>query len=84
MPRYTVLWHTDATNDLAELWAEAIDRRSLTIAAAAVDRELNSDPISKGYELSEGLRVFVEPPLQILFIVREDDRVVEVLRLKLI
>ena len=84
MPKYTVLWHTEATNDLAELWIEAVDRRSLTIAADAIDRELSNNPISKGHELSEGLRVFVEPPLQVLFVVREDDRVAEVLRLKLI
>jgi hypothetical protein len=84
MPRYTVLWHKEATNDLAELWIEAIDRRSVANAANAIDIELNSEPATKGHELSEGLRVFVEPPLQVLFVVREEDRAVEVLRLKLI
>ena len=84
MARYTVLWHSDATNELAELWVESLDRQALTAATNAIDRELGDGSTSKGTELSEGLRALFEPPLQVLFVVREDDRVVEVLRIKLI
>lgn len=83
MPRYTVLWHNEATNELAEIWVESLDRNALTYATNAIDRQLATAPSSKGSQLSEGLRVLAEPPLQILFLVREDDRIVEVLRLKL-
>ncbi len=84
MARSTVLWHADATNELAEIWIESLNRRVLTDATNAIDRELGSSPASKGTELSEGLRVLVEPPIQVLFVVHEDDRTVEVLRIKLI
>jgi len=32
--------------------------------------------------LSEALRAFVAPPLRVLYTVREDDRIVEILRVR--
>ena len=82
MIRGTVVWVQDAQNDLAELWMVGPDREAITAAAHAIDQELADDSLSKGIELNEGLRAYFSPPLRVLYIVREDDRVVEVLRVK--
>jgi len=82
MIRYTVVWVDSAQNELAELWTDGPDRDAITAAAHAIDQELAIDPQNKGGELSEGLRAIFLPPLRALFTVREDDRIVEVLRVK--
>lgn len=69
-------------NELAEIWIHAQDRLLVTAAAAAVDQQLSVDASTKGVELSEGLRALFAPPLRVLFAVREDDRLVEVLRVR--
>ena len=46
------------------------------------DRHLADAPLTKGVELREGLRAFFAPPLRVLYSVRDDDRVAEVLRVK--
>jgi hypothetical protein len=79
MIRYTVVWVESAQNELAELWLQAPDRNTVAAATYAIDRGLAEDASGKGIELSEGLRAFFSPPLRVLFSVREDDRVVEVL-----
>jgi hypothetical protein len=82
MTKYTVVWHQGAQEELAELWMDARDRNAVTIAANVIDRELSQNAAAKGVEVSEGLRALFTPPLRILFTVNEDDRVVEVLRVK--
>jgi hypothetical protein len=57
----------------------AADRGAVAAAANAIDIELSEDAGLKGIDLSEGLRILFAPPLRVLFTVREDDRVVEVL-----
>lgn len=78
MIRYTVVWEQDAQGDLADVWLQAGDRA----AAEAIDRDLAVDASAKGIELSEGLRAYHAPPIRVLFLVRENDRIVEVLRVK--
>ena len=82
MFRCTVTWVESAQDELAELWMAGPDRDAISAAARAVDRELAVDPHVKGVEMSEGLRALHQPPLRLLFSVRDDDRVVEVLRVK--
>jgi len=82
MIRYTVVWPAGSQDELAELWVAAPDRDAITAAAHAIDVDLSEDATVKGVELSEGLRALFAPPLRVLFAVREDDRLVEVLRVK--
>jgi len=82
MTRYTVVWVQSSQSELADLWLNAPDRNAVTAATHAIDRELAVDPSSRGVELSEGLRAFFAPPLRVLFAVRGDDRIVEVLRVR--
>lgn len=82
MSRYTVVWVQSAQEELAELWLNAPDRNAVTLATSAIDRELGENARSKGSELSEGLRSLFVPPLKALFTMREDDRIVEVLRVR--
>jgi len=67
---------------LAELWLNAADRNAVAAAAHAIDQELCGDAPEKGTDLSEGLRSICAPPLKAIFTVREDDRIVEVLRVR--
>lgn len=80
--RYTVVWFKPIRDRLAEIWLEAPDRASVTAAADLIDRELAQDAMLKGAELRESMRIFHAPPLQVLFVVRDQDRVVEVVRVK--
>ena len=82
MIRYTVVWPTGAEDELTELWIAASDREAITAAARAIDVDLSEDATVKGVALSEGLRALFAPPLRVLFAVREEDRLVEVLRVK--
>ncbi len=82
MTRYTVVWHASAQDELAALWTAAPDRNAITKAAHLVDVELSQDAATKGVEIAEGLRALVSPPLRILFSVDEEDRLVEVVRVK--
>ena len=82
MIRFTVAWHTEARDELAEIWVDARDRNAVSAAVQEIDRQLTSDANTKGTELSEGLRALSAPPIRILFAVRVDDRIVEVLRVK--
>ncbi len=84
MIRYTVVWHREGRDELAEIWTDAQDCNAVTAAADLIDQQLADDAAKKGTELSEGLRALFVPPLRVLFVVREDDRVVEVLWVKLL
>ncbi len=82
MTRHTVVWVQSAQDDLADLWLTSTDRNSVTVAAHGIDQELSQDGATKGTALSEGLRALFVPPLRVLFAVRDDDRIVEVLRVR--
>lgn len=79
MTRYTVVWHNDARDQLAELWVNASDRQSVTLAANAIDRHLANAAESKGIGVEGDLRQVVIPPLRLLFSVSEADRMVKIL-----
>ena len=82
MTCYTVVWVRSAQDELAELWLNAPNRNAVTTAAHAIDEQLAEDASINGTELSEGLRSLFAPPLRAIFSVREDDRIVEVLRVR--
>ena len=82
MTRYTVVWLQSSLDELADIWLNSGDRAAVASAADQIDGELAEDPGTKGFELSEGLRAFYVQPLRILFAVREDDRIVEVVKVK--
>ena len=82
MTRYTVVWPQSALADLADIWLKSGDPNAVTSAAAIIDRDLAENAPQKGLELSEGLRAYYAEPLRVLFAVRDDDRIVEVLRVK--
>ena len=56
MTRYTVVWVRSAEDELVELWIGASDRSGVAAATREIDRQLTTDPGSKGESLKEGLR----------------------------
>ena len=79
MTRYTVVWVQEAEDELADIWLAVVGRSEVTAATRSIDLALQIDAESKGIELAEGLRSFNSPPLRVIFMVRADDRIVEVL-----
>jgi hypothetical protein len=77
--RYTVVWHADARDNLAELWLAASDRRSITASADQIDRELAVDPNQKGQPFY-GDWLFEITPVCVIDSVSPGDRLVEVLQ----
>jgi plasmid stabilization system protein ParE len=82
MTRYTVVWPEGAEEDLARIWLSGPDREAVAAAADSIDSQLAENATVKGLELSEGLRALHAPPLRVLFVVRDEDRIVEILRVK--
>lgn len=78
MTRYTVTWHPEAENELTELWLLATDREDITAAVQAIDVALATDASARGETVAEGLRFLIAPPLRVLFVIREADRVAQV------
>jgi len=76
--RYTVVWSPDAQDQLVELWLTSDDRNAITRATHAIDQALQQDPILKGDDFY-GDRILVKSPLQVIFRVRADDMLVEVI-----
>ena len=79
MIRYTVVWHDEAQNQLAEIWINASDREAVRLSVNAIDRHLANDAESKGTKIEGDLRQLVVPPLRLLFSVSEPDRLARIL-----
>jgi hypothetical protein len=75
--RYTVIWTPDALDQLADVWLRATNRNAVTRAAYHIDQILRDDPGTKGVDFY-GDRLLVVTPLQVIFVIRPDDRLVEV------
>ncbi len=75
--RYTVVWSPAATNALADIWTRTSARQAVADAADEIDRLLRRDPLSKGDEHGTQRRLIVAP-LEVLFTVMQDDRMVQV------
>ena len=76
MNRYTVVYLSEAEENLIAIWADATDRDRVTEAADAADQVFANSPLRDSIELSEQLRRLDIPPLRFYFELREQDRVV--------
>jgi hypothetical protein len=76
---YTVTWLPSAQNELASLWVMSANRMAIRNAADAMDIELRIDPDMKGFAFF-GNRILRIDPLLVVFSVKPDDRLVEVLQ----
>src|SRR5439155_12653685 len=81
---YTVVWQPTADAMLADAWTKSRNRNAVTAAADRVDASLAGDPLSQGESREGSFRVMFEPPLGVDFEVREAERTVLVLRVRLI
>jgi hypothetical protein len=82
MTRYTVVWLESALDDLARFWMKTVHQQELADAADLADEYLETDADRKGEALAESLRAVTVGMLRLYFIVREQDRVVEVAYVK--
>ena len=78
MIRYTVTYTRTALDALARQWLNANDRRAVTLAGDEIDRQLSVDASDKGELQGAGFRRLVVQPLEVLFTVEEDDRLVTI------
>ena len=82
---YTVGWTRPARNALATLWnINVSDRKAITNAANAIDRELRIDADRRGVPHFGGRRLLHVPPLAVVFRVNPGDctaTVVQVVRI---
>jgi hypothetical protein len=78
--RYSVLWTAKAESQLAEAWAAATDRSSVTSAANRLDADLAVDPFAVGESRPDNYRIEVRGVLAIIYRVSELDRIVCVVR----
>lgn len=82
MTRFTVAWLRSAQDELLSLWLEAENRQEISNAGNGIDRELRHDADLKGTVRADGLRSLSISPLRVIFNVRENDRLVTVLRVR--
>ncbi len=78
MIRFTVVWHEDAQNQLAEIWIHVADRKAVTQAADAIDVVLAWDASTNGALVEGDLRELLVPPLRVWFGVSEPDRLAKI------
>jgi mRNA-degrading endonuclease RelE of RelBE toxin-antitoxin system len=78
MNRYTVVWVKSAEDELVEIWIASSERNAIAAATHEIDRQLATDPASKGEPLNEGLRAIHIAPLRAIYSVSDDDRIVEI------
>ena len=75
---FTVVWHGDAMNLLAEIWLRGSDRPQVSDAANEIDRLLRIDPHVRGRQYQPRARCLTIPPLQVFFEVLDLDRLVRI------
>ncbi|REK31059.1 MAG: hypothetical protein DWQ41_01135 [Planctomycetota bacterium] len=78
MTPYSVVWHADAHDLLAEIWLQARDRSDVSDSANAIDELLRFEPTLQGRVYDEQTRCLTMPPLQVYFDVLERDRLVRI------
>jgi hypothetical protein len=83
MRGFTVVWHKSAEDHLADLWITSLAPNTVTRAANSLENELRAHPESLGSAYHKSTRIAYVYPLEILFRVNADDRIVEVLGVRL-
>jgi hypothetical protein len=64
---YRISWDRDAYRILEEIWDEQRDHNALVRALDEIHNQLTEDAEQKGESRGRGRRVFLAPPLGILF-----------------
>lgn len=87
--RYLPIWRSDreihgglgpqAETELASIWLDSKNRNRVKSSADELERQLQTKPDGAGESREKGLRVAFLAPLGIKFLVRHDDRIVQVL-----
>jgi len=82
---FHVEWLQSALDDLARFWTQADSalRQAITAASHAIEQRLLTDPHNAGESRSGGRRIFIAPPLAVIFRVEADGQTVTVLRVRL-
>jgi hypothetical protein len=78
---FRVRWERRALDKLAQIWldADSSSKEEITIASAAVDQRLRSDPLQDSESRPKGRRITFVPPLTITFRIEPDGKTVSVL-----
>jgi plasmid stabilization system protein ParE len=79
---FTVTYKPSAEHELADIWINASDRQAVAAAANRIDQLLRTNPHQQGEARDENIRVLVERPLAVQFEIHDEDRWVEVLRVR--
>jgi hypothetical protein len=80
--KFTVTYKPSAELELAEAWIKAPDRKAVTAAANRIDHLLRTDPRRQGEAREENIRILFERPLAVQFKIQDEDRLVEVLKVR--
>ena len=64
--KWTVVWHPDASDNLADAWLKSSDRNAVTRATHSIEQALRHDADQKGTDFY-GDRLYVEPPLSVVY-----------------
>jgi hypothetical protein len=78
MKRYSVVYVTEAEEELVTIWENSADRSQITDAANAADQLLASSPEGRAVYLGEELWRLEIVPLRFYFAIREQDCLIEV------
>ncbi len=78
MREYTVVYLSDAAEELASIWEESAEKSAVARAANQADRILAVAPRDQSVFLGEDLWRLEVKPLRFYFAIREADRLVEV------
>jgi hypothetical protein len=84
---FTVVWHTDVQDALAEMvykfWGTS-QLEQISLASNQVDKVLAQSPLEVGSSSAANLRYITIPPLTVLYAVFEEDRTVILLEYRLL
>ncbi len=81
--RYTVSWHSKALDELARIWLQASNRRAITAAVNQIDRLRRHAAEQVGVQ-HQGDWYLAVRPLAVIYSVSPDDRLVQVLGVRLV
>lgn len=79
MMRFTVIWMPGAQDEMAEIWLRSRSRQLIADAVNRIDLLLAADPYGCGEEFY-GDFLLVVPPMHVVYVVKPDDCLVEVLK----
>ncbi len=77
--RFTVVWDPQALKELGRIWNETRNKKAVTLAVDRIDFELRDSPEKKGDPFDADFHI-IEDPVEIVYRVSEDDRLVTVLQ----